>query len=561
MKQKDLELPVGKRDAKYRFFEMLPGLLSYGMILLLIVLSIFSPVLAAVYLLLVVISTLVKAVGVAVRTIQGHELLKKAMRIDWARRLDELEDPKKNYERLAGTHSTGYAYEKHLENLKMLAAAEPGEFPKPSEIYHGVIVTMYNESYEVLAPTIESVRLTTFPNERIILILAYEERGGQTAEETAKRLEKKFGKYFKDFLLIKHPDGLKNEVIGKGGNITYAGKALWKYVEASEIKLEQVIVTMLDSDNRPHESYFDQVAYEYIVHEDRQHLSYQPVSLFMNNIWDVPAPMRVIAVGNSFWNIICSMRPHALRNFASHSQPLKALTEMNFWSVRTIVEDGHQYWRSLFYFKGDYEVLPIRAPIYQDAVLSDTLWKTLKAQFVQLRRWDYGASDVPYVAVRLFSKDRSMSFWDLFPKFLRLLDGHVTLAAVAPIVAFGGWVPLLLNYQSRDLLAHNLPNTVSIIQMIASIGLFVTILFSIRMLPKRPARYKKGKSVLMVLQWVLMPVVSIIYSSFAAFYAQTRLLLGKYMEKFDVTDKAVKGDKDDSGGKDKKKVEKAGVTA
>lgn len=561
MKQKDLELPVGKRGAKYRFFEMLPGLLSYGMILLLIVLSIFSPVLAAVYLLLVVISTLVKAVGVAVRTIQGHELLKKAMRIDWARRLDELEDPKKNYERLAGTHSTGYAYEKHLENLKMLAAAEPGEFPKPSEIYHGVIVTMYNESYEVLAPTIESVRLTTFPNERIILILAYEERGGQTAEETAKRLEKKFGKYFKDFLLIKHPDGLKNEVIGKGGNITYAGKALWKYVEASEIKLEQVIVTMLDSDNRPHESYFDQVAYEYIVHEDRQHLSYQPVSLFMNNIWDVPAPMRVIAVGNSFWNIICSMRPHALRNFASHSQPLKALTEMDFWSVRTIVEDGHQYWRSLFYFKGDYEVLPIRAPIYQDAVLSDTLWKTLKAQFVQLRRWDYGASDVPYVAVRLFSKDRSMSFWDLFPKFLRLLDGHVTLAAVAPIVAFGGWVPLLLNYQSRDLLAHNLPNTVSIIQMIASIGLFVTILFSIRMLPKRPARYKKGRSVLMVLQWVLMPVVSIIYSSFAAFYAQTRLLLGKYMEKFDVTDKAVKGDKDDSGGKDKKKVEKAGVTA
>ena len=321
MKQKDLELPVGKRGAKYRFFEMLPGLLSYGMILLLIVLSIFSPVLAAVYLLLVVISTLVKAVGVAVRTIQGHELLKKAMRIDWARRLDELEDPKKNYERLAGTHSTGYAYEKHLENLKMLAAAEPGEFPKPSEIYHGVIVTMYNESYEVLAPTIESVRLTTFPNERIILILAYEERGGQTAEETAKRLEKKFGKYFKDFLLIKHPDGLKNEVIGKGGNITYAGKALWRYVEASEIKLEQVIVTMLDSDNRPHESYFDQVAYEYIVHEDRQHLSYQPVSLFMHNIWDVPAPMRVIAVGNSFWNIYdqVMIRPSMRKWFVDNS--------------------------------------------------------------------------------------------------------------------------------------------------------------------------------------------------------------------------------------------------
>jgi len=41
----DLELPMGKRTAKYRFFEILPGVLSYGMIILLFVLSIVSPVL------------------------------------------------------------------------------------------------------------------------------------------------------------------------------------------------------------------------------------------------------------------------------------------------------------------------------------------------------------------------------------------------------------------------------------------------------------------------------------------------------------------------------------
>ena len=88
------------------------------------------------------------------------------------------------------------------------------------------------------------------------------------------------------------------------------------------------------------------------------------------------------------------MRPQHLRNFASHSQPLEALEGMNYWSKRTIVEDGHQYWRSLFYFDGDYEVIPIRVPIYQDAVIAETFLGTLKAQFIQLRRWDYGASDV-----------------------------------------------------------------------------------------------------------------------------------------------------------------------
>jgi hypothetical protein len=234
------------------------------------------------------------------------------------------------------------------------------------------------------------------------------------------------------------------------------------------------------------------------------------------------------------------MRPHALRNFASHSQPLAALEDMNYWSKRTIVEDGHQYWRSLFHFDGDYEVLPIRVPIYQDAVMEETLWATIRAQFVQLRRWDYGASDIAYVGTRLFSKDRKIPFIELFPKFWRLLDGHVTLAIMSPMVMFGGWVPMILNMSSRGMVAFNLPKIVSIVQTIASIGIFVTILTSIRMLPKRPAKYRKHKSILMVLQWILMPLVALLYQSLAAFYAQTRLMTGHYMEKFDVTKKVVK---------------------
>lgn len=204
------------------------------------------------------------------------------------------------------------------------------------------------------------------------------------------------------------------------------------------------------------------------------------------------------------------------------------------------MEDGHQYWRSLFYFEGKYSVVPIRVPIYQDAVMSDTLKTTLKAQFVQLRRWDYGASDVPYVGVRLFSKDRQMPFLPLFIKFMRLLDGHVTLAIMAPIVAFGGWVPMLMNLSSRGAVAFNLPNVVGIIQMVAAVGILVTVFVSLRILPKRPEKYNSKRTLMMVLQWVLSPVIAIVYQSAAAFYAQTRLMLGKYMEKFDVTKKVVK---------------------
>lgn len=534
------EIPFGKRRPLYRFLEILPGMLSYAAVILLFLLSWLNPFLGALYCLIIIATTLVKAVGVAFRTIQGYKVMKRAERVDWAERLADLENPHDAYERLRDRRDNSYDFAEHVQNLRLLSAVEGRSEPKPHEIYHAVIMTAYNEGLETLVPSIEAVRDTTFTNERVIFVLAYEERGGEVMEQNAQELKKMFRGVFGKFLLVKHPDKLRGEIVGKGPNLTYAGKHLAEYVEKKRIPKENVIVTSLDSDNRVSEKYFDYVAYEFCVRPDRQHYSYQPVSLFMNNIWDAPAPMRVIALSNSFFNVITTMRPHLLRNFASHAQPLAALEGMDFWSKRTIVEDGHQYWRSLFYFEGKYAVVPIRVPIYQDAVISDTFVETLKAQFVQLRRWDYGASDVAYVGSYLFSQECKVPFWNLFPKFVRLLDGHVTLAIMAPIVAFGGWVPMLMNLGSRGAMAFNLPNVVGLIQTIAMIGTIITVIISLQMLPKRPEKYKKNKSFLMVLQWILMPVTAIVYQSAAAFYSQTRLMLGRYMEKFDVTKKVVK---------------------
>ena len=557
----DLEIPLGKRTKKYRLLEILPGALSYTMIILLFVLSIISPALGSYYLLLIIAVTLVKAVGIVYRTIQGYNAAKRAEKVNWHERLVDLETPHERYEELLKYKCKEFAFNEHVENLKLLSVGkdlvlsesevavddEPISFPKPKEIYHAVIMVAYNEGLETLIPTVEAVRDGSFDNERIIFVFGYEERGGEAMVENAKILKEKFKDDFFEFITVMHPKDLKDEIQGKGPNLNFAAGELLEFVKKKKIPLKNVIVTSLDSDNKMSKWYLDYVAYQFIVHPNRQHLSYQPVSLFTNNIWDAPAPMRIIAISNSFFNIISSMRSHTLKNFASHSQPLLALSEMGFWSKKTIVEDGHQYWRSLFFFKGNYEVLPIHVAIYQDAVMEETLIKTLKAQFVQLRRWDYGASDVAYVGVRLFSKDRKrigeMPFLPLFAKFVRLLEGHVTLAAISPMVAFGGWVPKIINSRSKDLLTFNLPNTISLIQIFASVGLMTTILLSLKMLPPRPKEVKTPR-ILMILQWLLMPVVAIVYQSFAAFYSQTRLLTGNYMEKFDVTKKVVKTKKE-----------------
>lgn len=540
----DIEIPLGKRTRLYRFFEMLPAICSYGAIILLVVLALVNPLLAAVYLLLVIMTMLVKSIGIAYHTIRGRQQSERAQKVNWEARLLELESPEDAYDKWLNKKNDSSLYKEfgaraHMENLRLIAAA-PETFPRPSEIYNAVIIAAYNEGYDVLGPTLESVLATTYDKQHLIVTLAYEERGGPAMKETALRLQREFADKFFAFHIVEHPDNLPDEVVGKGGNITYAGKFLEQWMPTVGIEYKDVIITTLDSDNRPHPTYFDYVTYEYIVHEDRKRLSYQPISLFLNNIWDAPAPMRVIATGNSFWNIISSMRPHTLRNFASHSQPMDALVEMNFWSTRTIVEDGHQYWRSYFYFNGNYSVTPIFVPIYQDAVMSNTYIRTLKAQFVQLRRWAYGASDVPYVASHIFTRQRNVSFFEGFARFVRLLDGHVTLATVALLVAFGGWVPLLINTEAarNSIIVHQLPDTISGIQRVAMVGLFITVFLSFKMLPPRPERYKRHRTLFMLLQWLLMPITAVIYNAAAALYSQARLATGRYLDKFDVTEKA-----------------------
>ena len=536
-KKVDIEIPLGKRTFKYRFFEILPAFLSFGAIILMFILSAFSPFLASLYLLTIITTLLVKAIGIAYRMITGHLQIEKAQKVDWNKRLNELENAEKSLDILKNKRNNEYEFKNHLRNLNDIIE-NPASFPKPSKVKNAVIIATYNEPYEVIQPTIQSVLASNYDAKNLLIFLAYEERGGEEIEKTAIRLKKEFSKNFGTFEIVKHPKNLPNEVVGKGGNITFAGRSLQKYCENNKIPFENVLVTTLDSDNKPHKEYFACATYSFIVHEDRKKLSYQPVSLFLNNIWDVPAPMRVVATGNSFWNIVSTMRPHLLRNFASHSQPLDALVEMDFWSTRTIVEDGHQFWRSYFHFGGDYYVVPIRVPIYQDAVLSETLPKTLKAQFIQLRRWMYGASDIPYVANLYFSKNRNVPIIDGLMKLIRLIDGHVTAVFQSPMAAFGGWVPLIVYAaSSRSVIVHQLPNVISTLQQIATVGIFITILISLKMLPPRPERYRKRRSLWMVAQWVYMPVTSICYNAAAAAYSQTRLAFGKYLDKFDVTEK------------------------
>ena len=242
--RRNLEIPQGKRTGEYRFFEILPGAISYGAIILLFLLSWLDPVLGAIYLFILITSTLVKAVGTAFRTAQGYEVMKRAARVDFRKRMEDLAEPHAAYERIHDDTNRSYHFDEHVENLKFMAAM-PDEYPNPEKIYHAVIVAAYDEPIEVLRPSIEAISESTFPNERIVVALAYEERGGEVMEATAKELYKQYKDTFKKFMLVKHPDNLPGEIIGKGPNLTYAGAFVADYFRSQKIAFSNVIVTSL----------------------------------------------------------------------------------------------------------------------------------------------------------------------------------------------------------------------------------------------------------------------------------------------------------------------------
>lgn len=539
----DLEIPVGKRTAKYRFFEMLPFILSISLILLPIILSLISPLAATIFIVAYLIMFFVKAIAGAYRTIQGYGSLDRAQKIDWQQRLNDLEDPQIALMRVEAqlkSKNRPWRIGSHYRSLQRIAA-DPKNYFKPSEAYSAVIIALYNESKDVLEPTLRALFASHYDLSRLIVIIAYEGRGPKQCHQLAHDIVAEYKDKCFYAAAVEHPDGLPHEVRGKGGNITFAGEFLQKLLKKKGISEERVLVTTLDSDNRPHASYLAYAMYEYIRDTERNRRAYQPIALYINNIWDAPAPMRVLATGNSFFTIINSTRPHTLRNFASHSQGMASLRRTKLWSTRTIVEDGHQYWRSWFAFNGDYDVTPVYVPIYQDAVLDVTYGKTIKAQFVQLRRWAYGASDIAYVADKGLRKDRTVPFWGFWAHFIRLIDNHVSWAAAPLIITFGAWAPLFINADSQhSIVAHELPQIASQLQFLAMFGLFITVFLTFKMLPPRPERYKRRRNIFMLAQWLFMPVTSICYGAAAAFYSQSRLFFGKYLDKFDVTVKAVK---------------------
>jgi len=113
--------------------------------------------------------------------------------------------------------------------------------------------------------------------------------------------------------------------------------------------------------------------------------------------------------------------------------------------------------------------------------------------------------------------------------------------ATAPILIFIlGWLPLYIaeTTSRSEAVFQNAPYTLQWIMTFAMLGVFVSAVLSLPLLPARPSHKRSWMHAVMLLQWMLLPFTFILFGSVPAIEAQTRLLLGKRLG-FWVTPKQV----------------------
>lgn len=539
---KKLEIPLGKKSKTYRFFEVLPGTLSYFMVLLPILIGMWRADVAGFLVLLFMLIWFFRTFAMAIKALGTLKTTDEIKGVDWLallkddypnakERLNELEK-KRNLTRL----------EKLRGNCLSKFVVSTDEQLLPEDLIHVVMVPLVSEPYEVVRDTVLAAAEQNYDvKNKVILQLCPEARARSKNAETVARLEKEFKSSFLRVIITEHPAGLEGELIGKGGNIDWAARILLNELDKMQIRHETVMITGMDGDCIMDIQYLAHLSYLYLLNFNRDNAGYQPLAIYTNNIWDAPAPMRILAVGNSFYTLLQASRPHLQRNFSSHSQSLASLLVTNFWSKKTIVEDGHQYWRSYMAFKGRYRVESMFVPNYQDAVIDVNYRKTLKAQFVQLRRWAYGVSDIPYIWTRgIAGKEKidGVPFWPTMSRFLRHLENDVSWAAAPVLLAVGAWLPIIFARDSdASIVAHQLPEVARWIQTFTTLGILSSIYVAYKILPPRPEHHKRSRSIFVWIQWVLTPVTGLFYGATTGFYSQTRLMFGRYLDKFDFTEK------------------------
>lgn len=404
------------------------------------------------------------------------------------------------------------------------------------QMHHILILPNYKETLEKLRHTIQNLTRQTFPTKRIHIVLAMEERE-ETGKEKAETLIAEFKHIFGSVLATYHPDVI-GEVKGKSSNEAFGGRIAYdRLFVQGNLDLNYATISSVDADSIFDPQYFAYVTQSFLTNDKPYNKFWQSATVFYNNIWKVPAPIRIISFFGSLWRTSLLVQGDRLITNSTYTLSFKLLKEIDFWDVDVIPEDYRIFFKAFFRLKGNIWVEPVFLKTSMDAAYATGGYiNSLKNKYHQERRWSWGVSDDP-----LFIK-----WWLTVPNvpFARktimlyhvLLDHLLWPVNWFIITVAANIMPFINQDFNRTALGYSLPRLAGFILTSCLIAIVAMMYMDYKNRPEHrdlPLRRK----ILFPFEFILMPLVGFFLSALPALISHTQLMLGKRLE-YKVTEKA-----------------------
>ena len=314
-----------------------------------------------------------RSLNMGFHTIKGYRALKAAARIDWRKQYDA--------ERITRNDVLDW-----------------------DDVRHVVIIPTYKESVEKLSATLGKLAESEVALQKLLVVIAMEEADAE-APARFEVLQRDFGHCFLAMVGTTHPQNIPGEVRGKSSNEAWAAKKA-KRLFCDEMGFD------LDHDDG------DELRRRHALPSallQRPHLllRHEPTPLppfwqgpifYYNNVWDVPAPLRIQNSLGGINHLAKLVRKYTvLFPQSTYSLSMRMCHDVGYWDVDVVPEDWHMFLKCFFALGGEPDVQPILLPVGNDGVRAHSYTRTFWEHYQQARRHAWGCTDIPYAIKQSFA--------------------------------------------------------------------------------------------------------------------------------------------------------------
>lgn len=499
---------VEKNDKQvHRFLEMVPGFLTWALLLSPIWLGVFAPAVIVYMLTFFSVYWVFLATRHTYGIIVGYLMYKKEMGMNW----------KEEYEKLDYTA---------LPDKSTLP-------PSLKDTKHLILIPAVNEPHVVLKESIDSIFVQTFPLDQITIVYTVEEKYSEVTTQTIKDIMGDNINKFERVLFYSHPSGIPGEAVGAGAaNRSWGAKHAVEDLQKLNVTIRNYIFSTIDADHVLDPQYISRLTHLYLTTDRRDNKFFSTaVHLFNNNRWNVPTVMRIEADAVSLGTLsdwIVAKRS-TKDTFSSYSVSLQTLIDADYWDVSLGVDDTMFYWRAFFVRDGDFEGVPHFIPYSADAVQGNNYIHSYVSLYKQLLRWGWGALDFP-LSVKGFLTNNRVKLGAKFAWMVKHFEKRVILINMVFLITFGFSLVTLVNpYVRQTNFAYMLPNIMSLILTVTLIFFVPGTILRLKLSKPMPKKWPIWRKFMVFIEGPFIIINMLTFSFFPFIEAQTRMLFGKRM--------------------------------